>query len=123
MTSMTNEEAFAELYFTKKAIHDVLGITVNCWRPPYGDVDDRIRYVSARPVPCYSAQRRLTGCPLFPQLHRPQAEPNQHHLERRHRRLGLHRPRSRRHRAQLQRHHQQDRKQLVRHLRPHRAHP
>lgn len=32
MTSMTNEEAFAELYYAKKAIYDVLGITVQCWR-------------------------------------------------------------------------------------------
>ncbi|GAA5885827.1 hypothetical protein JCM5296_000156 [Sporobolomyces johnsonii] len=46
MTSLTNEQAFAELYFSKKAIKDVLGITVRCWRPPYGDVDDRIRYIA-----------------------------------------------------------------------------
>jgi len=46
MTAMTNEEAFAELYYSKKAIHDVLGITVQCWRPPFGDVDDRIRYIA-----------------------------------------------------------------------------
>jgi hypothetical protein len=68
MTSMTNEQAFAELYFSKKAIKDILGITVrfvlssvlsvsnvrnltippslSCWRPPYGDVDDRIRYIA-----------------------------------------------------------------------------
>ncbi|GAA6043436.1 hypothetical protein JCM8097_002857 [Rhodosporidiobolus ruineniae] len=46
MTSMTNEQAFAELYFSKKAIKDILGITVRCWRPPYGDVDDRIRYIA-----------------------------------------------------------------------------
>lgn len=46
MTSMTNEEAFAELYFSKKAIFDILGVTVRCWRPPYGDVDDRIRFIA-----------------------------------------------------------------------------
>ncbi|GAA5823195.1 hypothetical protein JCM11251_007520 [Rhodosporidiobolus azoricus] len=46
MTSLTNEQAFAELYYSKKAIKDVLGITVQCWRPPYGDVDDRIRYIA-----------------------------------------------------------------------------
>lgn len=46
MTSMTNEEAFAELYYGKKAIKEVLGITPTCWRPPYGDVDDRIRYIA-----------------------------------------------------------------------------
>ncbi len=46
MTSLTNEQAFAELYFTKKLIHAVLGVTVTCWRPPYGDVDDRIRWIA-----------------------------------------------------------------------------
>lgn len=46
MTSLTNEQAFAELYYSKKAIKDVLGVTVQCWRPPYGDVDDRIRYIA-----------------------------------------------------------------------------
>ncbi|GAA5885829.1 hypothetical protein JCM5296_000157 [Sporobolomyces johnsonii] len=46
MTALTNEQAFAELYFSKKAIKEVLGITVRCWRPPYGDVDDRIRYIA-----------------------------------------------------------------------------
>jgi peptidoglycan/xylan/chitin deacetylase (PgdA/CDA1 family) len=46
MTSLTNEQAFAELYFSKKLIHDVLGVTVTCWRPPYGDVDDRIRFIA-----------------------------------------------------------------------------
>jgi hypothetical protein len=46
MTALTNEQAFAELYYSKKVIHDVLGITVSCWRPPFGDVDDRIRYIA-----------------------------------------------------------------------------
>ncbi|KAK4698819.1 hypothetical protein P7C70_g7449, partial [Phenoliferia sp. Uapishka_3] len=46
MTSLTNEQVFAELYYSKKAIKDVLGITVACWRPPYGDVDDRVRYIA-----------------------------------------------------------------------------
>ncbi|KDQ52185.1 carbohydrate esterase family 4 protein [Jaapia argillacea MUCL 33604] len=46
MTALTNEQAFAELYFSKKAIKDVVGITPQCWRPPYGDVDDRIRYIA-----------------------------------------------------------------------------
>ncbi|KAK4702579.1 hypothetical protein P7C70_g3647, partial [Phenoliferia sp. Uapishka_3] len=46
LQAMTNEQAFAELYFSQKAIKDVLGITVRCWRPPYGDVDDRIRFIA-----------------------------------------------------------------------------
>lgn len=43
---MTDEQAFAELYFAKKIIKEVLGITVTCWRPPHGDVDDRIRFIA-----------------------------------------------------------------------------
>ncbi|WRT69346.1 uncharacterized protein IL334_006330 [Kwoniella shivajii] len=46
MTSFTNEEAFAELYYTRKAIKEVLGVTPTCWRPPYGDVDNRIRLIA-----------------------------------------------------------------------------
>ncbi|BGP26463.1 chitin deacetylase, carbohydrate esterase family 4 protein [Rhodotorula toruloides] len=46
MTSLSNEEVFAEFYYSKKAIKDVLGVTVQCWRPPYGDVDDRVRYIA-----------------------------------------------------------------------------
>jgi peptidoglycan/xylan/chitin deacetylase (PgdA/CDA1 family) len=29
-----------------KAIKLVLGITPKCWRPPFGDVDDRIRFIA-----------------------------------------------------------------------------
>ncbi|WWD15610.1 hypothetical protein CI109_100032 [Kwoniella shandongensis] len=46
MTSMTNEEAFAELYYTRKSIQTVAGVTPMCWRPPYGDVDNRIRLIA-----------------------------------------------------------------------------
>ncbi|GAA6045281.1 hypothetical protein NBRC10513_007663 [Rhodotorula toruloides] len=46
MTSLTNEQVFAEFYYSKKAIKDVLGVTVQCWRPPYSDVDDRVRYIA-----------------------------------------------------------------------------
>jgi len=43
LTALTNEELFAELYYTKVAIKKVTGVTTQCWRPPYGDVDDRVR--------------------------------------------------------------------------------
>ncbi|KAK4057347.1 hypothetical protein OIO90_001413 [Microbotryomycetes sp. JL221] len=46
MTGLTNEQAFAELYFSKKAIKDVVNVTVRAWRPPFGDVDDRIRFIA-----------------------------------------------------------------------------
>ncbi|KAH7926539.1 carbohydrate esterase family 4 protein [Leucogyrophana mollusca] len=42
MTSLTNEEVFAEFYYTV-TIKLVIGVTPTCWRPPYGDVDDRVR--------------------------------------------------------------------------------
>ncbi|SCV71530.1 BQ2448_3118 [Microbotryum intermedium] len=46
MTALTNEEVFSELYYSMKAIKAVIGVTVRCWRPPYGDVDDRVRYIA-----------------------------------------------------------------------------
>lgn len=47
MTSFTNDVAFAELYYTRKAIKELLGVTPKCWRPPFGDVDNRIRVIAA----------------------------------------------------------------------------
>ncbi|GFZ43042.1 Chitin deacetylase [Saitozyma sp. JCM 24511] len=47
MTTLTNEQAFAELYYTRKAIKDIIGVTPKCWRPPQGDVDNRIRLIAA----------------------------------------------------------------------------
>lgn len=46
MTALTNDQAFAELYYTIQAIKLVVGVTPTCWRPPFGDVDDRIRYIA-----------------------------------------------------------------------------
>ncbi|KAI0080007.1 glycoside hydrolase/deacetylase [Panus rudis PR-1116 ss-1] len=46
MTTMTNEQVIAELGWTKKVIKDVLGVTPTYWRPPYGDIDDRVRAIS-----------------------------------------------------------------------------
>ncbi|SCV66903.1 BQ2448_5549 [Microbotryum intermedium] len=46
MTSLSNEQAFAEIYYSKKIIKDVLGITVLCFRPPFGDTDNRIRVIT-----------------------------------------------------------------------------
>ncbi|BGP56273.1 hypothetical protein JCM8202_001408 [Rhodotorula sphaerocarpa] len=48
MTGVTNEEVFAELYYSKKAIKELTGVTPRCWRPPYGDVDNRVRYVAEK---------------------------------------------------------------------------
>lgn len=46
MTSFSNEIAFAELYYTRKLIKDILGVTPKCWRPPFGDVDNRVRVIA-----------------------------------------------------------------------------
>ncbi|KAF9056679.1 hypothetical protein BJ165DRAFT_1435566 [Panaeolus papilionaceus] len=46
LTTLTNEQIIAELGWTKQAIKDVLGVTPNMMRPPFGDIDDRVRAIS-----------------------------------------------------------------------------
>ncbi|KAG6820755.1 hypothetical protein H0H93_012019 [Arthromyces matolae] len=46
LTTLSNEEIIAELGWSKKVIKDVLGVTPNMMRPPYGDIDDRVRAIS-----------------------------------------------------------------------------
>ncbi|PIL29657.1 hypothetical protein GSI_08294 [Ganoderma sinense ZZ0214-1] len=46
MTTLTNEQIIAEFGWTKKIIKDVLGVTPTFWRPPYGDVDNRVRAIA-----------------------------------------------------------------------------
>jgi peptidoglycan/xylan/chitin deacetylase (PgdA/CDA1 family) len=46
MTAFASEVAFAELWYTMQAIKVAVGVTPTCWRPPYGDVDDRIRSIA-----------------------------------------------------------------------------
>ncbi|GAA5843059.1 hypothetical protein JCM9279_001846 [Rhodotorula babjevae] len=46
LTTLTNEEIVAELGWTMKIIKDVTGVTPNTFRPPYGDIDDRVRYLA-----------------------------------------------------------------------------
>jgi len=46
MTAFQSQDAFAELWYALKAIKLVTGVTPKCWRPPYGDVDDRIRAIA-----------------------------------------------------------------------------
>jgi peptidoglycan/xylan/chitin deacetylase (PgdA/CDA1 family) len=46
LTSLTNEQIVAELGWTRKAIKSVLGVTPTTMRPPYGDIDDRVRAIS-----------------------------------------------------------------------------
>jgi len=45
LTTLSNEQIIAELGWTKKAIKDITGLTPNTFRPPYGDIDDRVRAI------------------------------------------------------------------------------
>ncbi|TNY23310.1 putative chitin deacetylase [Rhodotorula diobovata] len=46
LTTLTNEEIVAELGWTMKVIKDITGVTPNTFRPPYGDIDDRVRAIA-----------------------------------------------------------------------------
>ncbi|EFP92284.1 chitin deacetylase [Puccinia graminis f. sp. tritici] len=46
LTTLSNVEIVAELGWSKKVIKDVLGVTPNTMRPPYGDIDDRVRFIA-----------------------------------------------------------------------------
>lgn len=46
MTAFASQDAFAELWYSVQVIKLVTGVTPTCWRPPYGDVDDRIRAIA-----------------------------------------------------------------------------
>ncbi|KAF9948675.1 chitin deacetylase [Mortierella alpina] len=48
MTSLSNEQIVAELKWTEKAIFSVIGVTPLYWRPPYGDVDARVRNIATQ---------------------------------------------------------------------------
>ncbi|KAI9251090.1 hypothetical protein EDC94DRAFT_568498 [Helicostylum pulchrum] len=47
MTSLTNEQIVAELKWNELAIKEVTGFAPRYFRPPYGDIDDRVRNVAA----------------------------------------------------------------------------
>jgi peptidoglycan/xylan/chitin deacetylase (PgdA/CDA1 family) len=47
MTAVNSEGVFAELYYTMQMIKLATGVTPTCWRPPYGDIDDRVRSVAS----------------------------------------------------------------------------
>ncbi|KAI0704513.1 hypothetical protein C8T65DRAFT_245077 [Cerioporus squamosus] len=46
LTAMTNEQIVAELGWTRHAIQTVLGVTPTTMRPPFGDIDNRVRAIS-----------------------------------------------------------------------------
>jgi peptidoglycan/xylan/chitin deacetylase (PgdA/CDA1 family) len=45
LTTLTNEQIVAELKWTEKAVMDVTGLQMKYVRPPYGDIDNRVRAV------------------------------------------------------------------------------
>ncbi|KAK7025003.1 NodB-like proteiny domain-containing protein [Favolaschia claudopus] len=46
LTALTTPQIVAELGWTRKAIQSVLGVTPTTMRPPYGDIDDRVRAIA-----------------------------------------------------------------------------
>jgi hypothetical protein len=46
MTSLTNEQVIAELLYTEAIIFRTIGEAPRKYRPPYGDVDDRVRAIA-----------------------------------------------------------------------------
>lgn len=47
MTTLTNEQIVAELKWNELAIKEVTGVAPRYFRPPYGDIDNRVRDVAA----------------------------------------------------------------------------
>lgn len=45
LTTLSNEEVIAELGWTREAIRQITGVSPNTMRPPYGDIDDRVRAI------------------------------------------------------------------------------
>ncbi|KAI9264435.1 hypothetical protein BY458DRAFT_587633 [Sporodiniella umbellata] len=43
LTTLTNEQVVAELKWTEQAIRDIVGVSPRFFRPPYGDIDNRVR--------------------------------------------------------------------------------
>ncbi|KAK6091484.1 chitin deacetylase [Batrachochytrium dendrobatidis] len=44
-TTVSSEQYVAEIVFTAQAIKEIIGVTPRFFRPPYGDIDDRIRAI------------------------------------------------------------------------------
>ncbi|KAJ3010174.1 chitin deacetylase [Thoreauomyces humboldtii] len=45
-TTLTNQELVAEIKYTEAIIYNATGLLPTMWRPPYGDIDDRVRAVA-----------------------------------------------------------------------------
>ncbi|KAI8823992.1 uncharacterized protein EV422DRAFT_485463, partial [Fimicolochytrium jonesii] len=47
LTSLTNAQIVAEIKYTEAAIYEVIGVVPTHFRPPYGDIDDRVRAIAS----------------------------------------------------------------------------
>jgi peptidoglycan/xylan/chitin deacetylase (PgdA/CDA1 family) len=45
LTTLTNEQIVAEMKWTEKAVLDATGLRLKYMRPPYGDINNRVRFV------------------------------------------------------------------------------
>lgn len=45
LTTLSTREIIAELGWSKKVIYDTIGVTPNMMRPPFGDIDNRVRAI------------------------------------------------------------------------------
>ncbi|KAG0044161.1 chitin deacetylase [Gryganskiella cystojenkinii] len=45
LTTLTNEQIVAEMKWTEKAVLDATGLRMKYMRPPYGDINNRVRFV------------------------------------------------------------------------------
>ncbi|KAF9155820.1 chitin deacetylase [Linnemannia schmuckeri] len=45
LTTLTNEQIVAEMKWTEKAVMEATGLRLKYMRPPYGDINNRVRYV------------------------------------------------------------------------------
>ncbi|ORY90530.1 hypothetical protein BCR43DRAFT_499447 [Syncephalastrum racemosum] len=48
LTTQTNEQIIAELKWTEQAIKEVIGVSPRLVRPPFGDMDDRVRNITEK---------------------------------------------------------------------------
>jgi len=46
LTTLTTEQVIAELGWTREAMRQITGLSPSFMRPPYGDIDDRVRAIS-----------------------------------------------------------------------------
>ncbi|GAA99289.1 carbohydrate esterase family 4 protein [Mixia osmundae IAM 14324] len=48
LTTLSNEGIVAELGWSRQAIKEITGVSPNTMRPPYGDIDDRVRAIASQ---------------------------------------------------------------------------